>query len=136
MSQNSSVIHRESQSMKPIGYKEIEKMIQDYEDGIKNDTTSAWVSIYDLLALISDNKANGIRLYFGRHSKDDTKYPGQHNVIFVATRDEKDFQHPTTQNSFDLLDRNKVELTERESYEGQGGDAIPLCKPNCPTSSF
>lgn len=132
MSENPTELHRESQSMQPIGYKEIEKMIKHYEEGISNDTTSAWVSIYDLMALISDNKANGIRLYFGRHSKDDPKYPGQHNVIFVATRDETDFQHPTTQNSFDLLDRNKLSVSDRQSYEGEGGDAIPLCKPNCP----
>jgi hypothetical protein len=136
MSETSSGLLRESQSMKPIGYKEIERMIGDYQDGISNDTTSAWVSIYDLMALISDNKANGIRLYFGRHPKDDAQYPGRHNVIFVATRDTTDFENPTTQNSVDLLNKDKVEVTERESFEGQGGDAIPLCKPNCPTSSF
>jgi len=122
----------------PIDYEEILKMVGHYREDLREgDTTSAWVSIYQLMSLISDNKANGIRIYFGRHAEDDKFFPGQHNLIFVATRDVKNPENPTTENSVDLLDKNKKAAGLAEgsvSYAGLGAEKIPLCPPHCPTT--
>lgn len=122
----------------PIIKTEILALMKNYEDKtIICDTVSAWVSVSEVLSLIADNNANGIRLYYGRHADDDPNYPNRHNVILVATRDTTDPAKPTTNNSEDLLNDvpakgliNSVSLT----FAGVGDDTIPLCKPNCDKS--
>jgi hypothetical protein len=114
--------------------------MKNYEDKtIICDTVSAWVSVSEVLSLVAENNANGIRIYYGRHNDDDPKYPNRHNVILVATRDKSNPENPTTEESEDLLNEdedngivNSVSLT----FAGVGDDTIPLCKPNCGKSSL
>lgn len=122
----------------PIIYAEIVTMVGNYRnavtgtDGIK----SCWVSANELMALISQNKASGVRIYYGRHPEDGKPYAGKHNVILVSTYDNVTPQDPTTENSIDLLNYTpQTGPVNTVSYSGEGGDAIPLCPPRCPTSS-
>ncbi|MEO7216306.1 hypothetical protein [Mucilaginibacter sp.] len=126
----------------PIPLQEIQALRANYATApYVLNTRSGWVSVYELMALISDNKANGVRIYFGRHPKNSSTYsspyPEQNTVILVATLDSKNPANPTTFDSVDLLNAfeangpvNSVSYTS--GYQGMGGDMIPLCPPNCP----
>lgn len=118
----------------PIIYAEIVTMVKNYHDtpGLADDTKSCWVSVNELMELISANKANGIRIYYGRHNPTDKLYPGRHNVILVSTFDAENPQNPTSETSVDQLNYTAPALINSVSYSGQGGDAIPLCPPRCP----
>ncbi|WP_439695112.1 hypothetical protein ACFGVS_18650 [Mucilaginibacter sp. AW1-7] len=97
------------------------------------ETRSGWVSSKEVAALLADNLANGIRIYLGRHEDDDVEYPGQLNMILVATVDKVNPDNPTTFNSVDQLNVNAVAgLVNTVSYTGMGDDRVPLCPPNCP----
>lgn len=117
----------------PVHPEEIALMVKNYKDTMPHDDTqSVWFSIYELMALIADNKANGIRIYYGRHHKNDAVYPGKHNVILVATRDAVNPGNPSWENSHDLLHYGKnAELAKPKSYTGMGLDQGPLCPPRC-----
>jgi len=129
----------------PIAYVQIENLKKNYNTNLpvlpdgNLDATSAWVSIYELNALIADNNANGIRIYYGRHGANDI-YPYHHGIVMVATYDSVTPQHPTTTNSVDLLNKdpkqgpvNSVSFSGDGPYTGNGDDAIPLCPPACLT---
>jgi hypothetical protein len=146
--------------MEPVSNDTILKMKEEYEKTFRKSSTenlkakfpgrpwieevqSAWVSKKELLALLEDNKANGLRIHYGCHHESTHKdpkldYHGLHNVILVATLDSVHPDNPTMKNSVDQL---KDEATEEQSknllqttgvYAGKGGDLIPLCPPNCP----
>ncbi len=119
----------------PIIYTEIKTMVDHYHNtlGRKDDTKSGWVSVNELMALISDNKANGIRIYYGRHDDNDPLHKGRHNIILVSTFDATNPQNPTSQTSVNLLNYTAAAgPTNSVTYTGLGGDAIPLCPPACP----
>ncbi|TFF33373.1 hypothetical protein [Mucilaginibacter psychrotolerans] len=115
----------------PIDYTDIERLKSNYQTKppIFN-TVSGWISIYELMALISDNKANGVRFYLSRHDEDDPTYPDQNTVVFVATLDSTNPGNPSTKYSKDLIDV-KASVASDGSYTGMGSDMIPLCPPNC-----
>jgi len=125
----------------PVVYEEITRMVGYYRATMPatDNTKSCWVSLNEIMALITDNKANGIRIYYGRHDNNDPNYPdysGRHNVILVSTYDAVSPINPTTQNSIDLLNYDATKgPVASVSYSGLGGDAIPLCPPRCPISS-
>jgi hypothetical protein len=110
---------------------------QKYPDrpGIE-EAQAGWISRADLNALLDDNAANGLRIYYGTH--DESTLPGSapyeflglHNVILVATVDSADPDNPTYQNSVDQLDQTKTAADG--TFKGMGGDLIPLCPPACP----
>jgi hypothetical protein len=118
---------------RPVTPKEINRLVKNYKDTMADDDTrSAWFSIYELMALISDNKGNGVRIYYGRHDKDHKLYPKRHNVILVATRDADNPENPSSENSHDLLDPNVNGVgANPASYKGMGLDMGPLCPPRC-----
>ncbi len=140
--------------MQPVSKATIQKMKEEYEKTIHKSSTenlkkkfpgrpwieeakSAWVSKKELLALLEDNKANGLRIHFGCHHESTHEDPkkdmvGLHTVIFVATVDSVNPDNPTTENSVDQL-KDMMSKTESESgtYTGSGGDSVPLCPPNC-----
>ena len=117
-------------------YSEIEKMRAKYETSLpplSKETRSGWVSAKEVSALLADNLANGIRIYLGRHEDNDLEYPGQINMILVATVDSVSLDNPTTQNSKDQLNQSAVAgPINTVSYTGMGDDRVPLCPPNCP----
>jgi hypothetical protein len=140
--------------MKPVSKSTIDKMKDAYEKTIRKtstenlkkkfpekpwieETKSAWVSKKELLALLEDNKANGLRIHFGCHHESTHKDPkkdmlGMHTVIFAATIDSMNPDNPTTENSVDQIDDNRTKkLTDTGSYEGSGGDSLPTCPPQC-----
>lgn len=138
--------------MKPVSKDSINKMRQEYENTLRKDATanlkkkfpdkpwieeatSAWVSRRELEAILNDNKANGLRIYYGCHHESTNSDPqkdlhGLHNVILVATKDDIDPENPTLQNSKDQL--KEGEPLSTSDYSGSGGDALPLCPPVCP----
>ncbi|SEP27285.1 hypothetical protein [Mucilaginibacter sp. OK283] len=119
--------------IQPTNYEDIMKMRKKYESTLPpGETKSGWVSAKEISALLSDNLANGIRIYLGRHEDDDLEYPGQVNMILVATVDKVNPDNPTTFNSEDQLDPNAVAVPGSTSYKGLGDDRVPLCPPNCP----
>lgn len=146
--------------MEPVSRTAILKMKEEYENTFRKSSTknlkkkfpsrpwieevqSAWVSKKELLALLEDNKANGLRIHYGCHHESTHKdpkmdYHGLHNVILVATLDSVNPDNPTMKNSVDQLkDATKDEhpkhmLQTTGDYAGKGGDLIPLCPPNCP----
>ncbi|MEP6950663.1 MAG: hypothetical protein ABI863_15365 [Ginsengibacter sp.] len=146
--------------MEPVSSAAIMKMKEEYERTFRKSSTenlkkkfparpwiqeveSAWISKKELLALLEDNKANGLRIHYGCHHESTHKdpkldYHGLHNVILVATLDSVNPDNPTMQNSVDQLkDTAKDEhpmstLQTTGAYTGKGGDLIPLCPPNCP----
>lgn len=140
--------------MKPVSKAIIDKMKDAYEKTIRTtstenlkkkfpdrpwieETKSTWVSKKELLALLEGNKANGLRIHFGCHYESTHKDPkkdmiGLHTVIFVATIDSINPDNPTTENSVDQLDDDKVKkLADTGSYGGSGGDSTPTCPPIC-----
>lgn len=131
----------------PIVKQEILKLIGHYrKDMRRNDTESGWVSAEEILALINDNNADGIRIYYGRHKENDALYPDQLNVILVATKNSNAGSQATYKNSVDQLNEFKAngpvnsvifnfpyeDYTKPGDYERMGVDAIPLCPQNCP----
>ena len=122
----------------PVLPGKIKEMTERYRTTCsKGDARSCWVSMSEVLQLIADNGANGIRIYYGRHGDNDgTEFKNKHNVILVATHDSVTPTKPTSENSADLL--NAVETDAHPansvivSFEGMGDDVIPLCPPHCP----
>lgn len=146
--------------MQPISTAAILSMKDEYEQTLRKLSTanlrqrfpdrawivevqSAWVSKKELLALLEDNNANGLRIHYGCHNESTSQDPkadylGLHNVILVGTIDSVNPDNPTTENSVDQLQdaanaqqAGSMPLTSG-SYTGSGGDLIPLCPPNCP----
>lgn len=120
----------------PIIKTEILTMMKRYEDRtITCDTVSAWVSVSEILKLIADNNANGIRIYYGRHGETDKpEFANRHNVILVATRDATNPANPTTTHSDDLLNDEPLKGAINSvsgTFANVGDDTIPLCRPNC-----
>lgn len=111
------------------------------------DSKSAWVSRKELEALLDDNKANGLRIYYGCHHESTgginpaLDYFGRHNLILVATIDNVNLAAPTTENSLNQLkessrpeEANSVIFpTGDGSFAGMGDDTLPLCPPRCPS---
>jgi hypothetical protein len=145
--------------MKPVSKDVIIKMKDEYAKSFHKQSTkslkkkfpdrpwiqevqSAWISKKELLALLEDNDANGLRIHYGCHHesthKDPRKdYHGLHNVILVATVDSINPENPTIKNSVDQLKdagakQPKSLAKTKGAYTGKGGDLIPLCPPNCP----
>ena len=145
--------------MKPVSKDAIMKMKEEYEKSFHKHSTknlkkkfpdrpwiqevqSAWISKNELLALLEDNNANGLRIHYGCHHesthKDPRKdYHGLHNIILVATVDAVNPEKPTLKNSVDQLadatgKQSKALAKTAGAYTGKGGDLIPLCPPNCP----
>ena len=138
--------------MKPVSKATIEKMKKEYENTIHKSSTKSlrkkftdrpwieetkwtWVSKKELLALLEDNKANGLRIHFGCHNESTHKNPkddmlGLHNVILVATVDAVNPNNPTAQNSIDQL-KDSTEAISGNSYTGNGGDHTTSCPPVC-----
>lgn len=141
--------------MQPISTAAIMKMKQEYEQTLRKLSTeslkqrfpdrpwieevqSAWVSKKELLALLEDNSANGLRIHYGCHNESTSQDPtadylGLHNVILVATIDSVNPDNPTTENSLDQLKDDNISKAESNtgSYTGSGGDALPTCPPTC-----
>ncbi len=132
----------------PIPIQEIQKMRDNYKAGLppgSTDAVSGWVARSEIEALLRDNESpgiipNGIRFYYGRHV-DSTmgsigyEYKGKHTIILVATYD-SNVADPQTEYSTDLLndgtgDEPVNSVVYTSSYQGMGGDAIPLCPPRC-----
>jgi hypothetical protein len=115
---------------------EITQMRTNYENSLlpsSKETRSGWVSAKEVFALVADNNANGIRIYFGRHERNDLEFPGQLNIILVATVDKVNPGDPTTTNSVDQLNPDALAgPVNTVSYTGMGDDRVPLCPPNCP----
>lgn len=125
---------REPSRTNPVHPDDINRMVKNYRDSPSHDddTQSVWFSIYELMALIGDNKANGVRIYYGRHEKDDKSYPGRHNVILVATRDSVNPANPACDTSIDLLTSEKnAGPAVNASFKGMGLDWGCLCPPRC-----
>ena len=146
--------------MEPISTAAIMNMKDEYENTLRKLSTeslkqrfpdrpwieevqSAWVSKTELLALLEDNNANGLRIHYGCHNESTSQDPaadylGLHNVILVATIDSVNPDNPTTENSVDQLQdaagaqRAGIMSLTPGSYGGSGGDLISLCPPNCP----
>ncbi len=139
--------------MKPISKATIDKMKEEYEKTIRKSSTknlkkkfpnrpwieeakSVWVSKKELLALLEDNKANGLRIHFGCHHESTNKDPkadmhGLHTVILVATVDNVNPENPSTENSVDQLKEGTTLGDSSDSYGGSGGDGLPACPPTC-----
>lgn len=114
--------------MDPITLQRFRKLQQNYQTlDPSNKTISGWVSLIELMKLVSDNNANGVRIYFGRYEDGEQPYPGQNTVMLVATRGKAD---PTTADSVDVLDEHATILLG--NFTGLPGDVIPLCPPACP----
>ncbi|MBS1737191.1 MAG: hypothetical protein JSS98_11395 [Bacteroidetes bacterium] len=106
------------------------------------ETNSAWVSRDELEALLDQNRGDGLRIYFGCHDKKtfDLKtgtpeYLGMHNVILVATQSGAEGKGPQSKDQLKEAsteaDANSIVFTSGP-YEGNSGDLIDLCPPNCP----
>ncbi len=143
--------------MEPVSKASFMKMKEEYENTLRKSSTenlrkkfperpwiqevqSAWVSKKELLALLEDNNANGLRIHYGCHHKSTHKdpkadYRGLHNVILVATIDSVNPDNPTTENSVDQLkdagDARNAGDVIFSSYAGTVGDLLPLCPPEC-----
>ena len=140
--------------MQPTSKKTVMKMRDAYERTIRKasteklkrkfpdrpwieEATSVWVPRKDLEALLNANKADGLRVYYGchhasTHADPRKDYLGLHNLIFVATKDSKDPENPSSETSADQL--WTVETTadsEPTDYEGSAGEVATLCPPIC-----
>jgi hypothetical protein len=143
--------------LKPIAYNEIKAMTDAWQNGLCQVSTnllrdkypdrpaieearSAWIGRADIDKLLSDNHANGLRIYFGCHDKSTLpdssphEYLGLHNIILVATLDSVNPDKPTPENSVDQLNKASTAVPKNGSFEGSGGDLVPLCPPACPGS--
>lgn len=138
--------------MRPISKATIDKMKKEYEKTIHKDSTKklkkkfpdrpwieetkwCWVSKKELIALLEDNNANGLRIHFGCHHESTDADPkknmlGLHNIILVATKDAANLDNPTAQNSLDQL-KDATEAVSGNSYTGNGGDHTTTCPPYC-----
>ena len=109
-------------------------------------SSSIWISVNELIQLITDNRANGIRIYFGQHNQSSLpsgkeEYEDLLTAIFVATRDTTNFENPTYQNSEDQLNEDSDpekanSFSVAGPFEGQGADKVPICNPSCPTGKM
>ena len=150
-------------NMQPITKKVVKQMREAYDQNIRipstqklkkkfperdwiEEVSSTWVSRKELDALLTANKANGLRIYYGCHptsTSHDTRKDclGLHNLIFVATIDVVNPDNPKTETSDDQLRDDEAPArytsvgmysSDGDSYEGMAGEFTPLCPPNCP----
>ncbi len=110
----------------------------------KNQGSCIWVSVTELMQLITDNGANGIRVYFGQHTPHseptgESEYLDLITTIFVATRDNVHPSAPKYDNSEDLLyesdDERANTIVVAGPFGGQALDKVPICNPTCPTKA-
>ena len=142
--------------MEPVSKSSITRMREEYENTLRKDSTAnlrkkfpdrpwieevnfAWITRKELEALLNDNNADGLRIYYGCHHESTDTDPrkdflGLHNVILVATKDSVEPGNPTLRNSIDQLNEDApgAKAPPPQNYTGSGGDAIPLCPPACP----
>jgi hypothetical protein len=110
----------------------------------QEQSSCAWISVEELLKLIVQNRATGIRIYFGQHTKSSTpltnekEYEDLLSVIFVATRNPSNPDVEASLNDQDQLKESDIDdetssVILTGQYEGNGADKIPICNPECPT---
>ncbi len=134
MSENSKEKGSGPGDSQPISKAVVVRMIQNYRKSklTDNDTQSLWFGIKELMSLIHDNKANGVRLYYGCHDDDDPVYPGKNTIIVVATHDSKNPGAPCCEDSFDLLAPATVAAPPAtHPYTGMALEYAALCPPRC-----
>ena len=105
-----------------------------------------WLSVSELLELISHNNATGIRIYFGQHTKGnfpsgDKDYEDLLAPIFVATIDKINPGNPTSENSEDQLivsdsEKEASNIIVAGAFAGKALDQVPLCNPKCPDKTM
>lgn len=116
----------------PIDVLEMQALVKRHRTQYPNEPISGWVSVNEILNLISNNDANGVRIYFGRHDKNDKDYPDMLTVFLVATHDTS--SAPTLENSIDVVSTT-ASSAGATFYVGLGDDRIPLCPPKCSVTS-
>lgn len=119
---------------KPVSPGEFQQMKAHYKETNTSgdDTESTWFSADSIMALIRDNQANGVRIYYGRYDNDHPLYPGRHNVILVATHDANNPEKPVAETSYDLLgDGTEATDDSNDPYYKCGLDHGALCPPRC-----
>ncbi|QEC67875.1 hypothetical protein FRZ67_11405 [Panacibacter ginsenosidivorans] len=91
-----------------VPFAELQKLTANYRETVcQTETQHIWFSVEDIMTLIKDNKANGIKIYLGRYDNDHPYYAGHLTVALVATRDEMTPDKPTQRHSVDMLDPAK-----------------------------
>lgn len=150
--------------MQPITKKTVMQMRDAYDRNIRRPSTeklkkkypqrpwieevsSTWLSRKELDALLTANKANGLRIYYGCHFQNTHADPrldcmGLHNLIFVATLDTVNPDNPSTETSDDqlydeghrpaIITSLAFNSPDGDEYEGMAGEFTVLCPPNCP----
>ena len=133
------MVTKYKENLKDYGDKEIKRMFPARSN--QSQGSCIWVSVSELIQLITDNGANGIRVYFGQHTKGSSAkkpdFEGLITTIFVATRDNVNPASPTYDNSEDLLNESDDEtkansVTIAGPFLGQADDRVPICNPRCP----
>lgn len=113
----------------PVTQSELQTLTANYLANIGNNKTqSVWFSASDIMSLIQQNSANGLRIYFGKYASNDPTYPNQLTVILLATNDVVNPQNPTTENSADIIGSNAPSLG---SFANVGIEGDILCPPRC-----
>lgn len=107
--------------MQPIPKAQLQKMSGKYEKEIKKagfpHTRYGYVSKKDLLQLMEDNDADGVRWYMGIDDK------GNHTIGFVAVQ-----SHPTIAG---VHIEKLTDTDDQKTYFGNAGDIMPICPPTC-----
>lgn len=154
--------------LSPIPKKLIDEMIQEYKNTLHKlssaslqkrfpgrtfsdgtplqDSFSTWVSKEDLMRLLDENKGDGIRFYFGCHSRSTAallgeEYLGMLALCMVATKSSElrkggegiDQLREMPENAESIESKSDT-FTKASlgSFEGNGGDMTTLCPPRCP----
>lgn len=107
--------------MQPIPKAHLLKMADKYEKEIKKagfpHTRYGYVSKKDLLQLMEDNDADGVRWYMGIDDK------GFHTIGFVAVQ-----SHPTLKG---VHIEKLMDTDDQTTYKDNAGDIMPICPPTC-----
>lgn len=117
----------------PVDLEEMQGLSKRHRDKYPNEPVSGWVSATELLNLIGNNDANGVRIYFGRQEATKEWPDGMLTVFLVATKTEKN--PPTCETSEDVVDP-QASANGTVFFVGLGDDRIPLCPPKCSIESI
>jgi len=131
----------------------VQKMVTEYSGklrtmgaslmgmGAQKQSSSVWVSWAELQQFVSENNANGIRIYFGQHVDESVggtpEYKGMLTVILVSTKDAANPVNAQFDTSVDQLTESHIAANANSiavagPFTGQADDQFPICNPKCP----
>lgn len=113
-------------SSQTITFEELKELNDNHaQSAAENETLSVWYAAEDIINLLKDNSATGLRIYIGRYNAQNETYPGKLTVMPAAT-----YNVESGDNNDLVFDETETDINEEVlSALGHGLVCPPRCRP-------